>query len=425
MKKIIFLLTFSFLILSCKKTINQNYSFNVKIPTAGNTWIKNNDRIYLDSTITEKGVINWSKNTLRTYFYANKPTEISIGFNAINTAIETDLKISFNDENKRNFKVKKSDSSNVFIGNYTIKNPGYYFLDIKNSTKNSSLTIKNILIGISNTEAIDYSKDDFYWSHRGPSTHLNYIIPEEIEDVEYYYSEINVPKENDVIGTFYMANGFQHGYFGIQVNSASERRILFSVWSPYKTDNPDSIPKDFRINLLKKGENVTSGKFGDEGSGGQSYKVYPWKSEVNYRFLLKAEPFKDNTTNFTAYFYDSELNKWNLIASFKRPKTQEYLKRFHGFLENFIPTQGSIERKVFYKNQWVYNKDGWHEINSFKFSADNTARKKNRLDYSGGVNNNDFYLRAFGFFNDNTEIGTIFNKNKTNKEPSINFKELE
>ena len=31
-----------------------------------------------------------------------------------------------------------------------------------------------------------------------------------------------------------MANGFGEGYFGIQVNGPNERRVLFSVWSPFK-----------------------------------------------------------------------------------------------------------------------------------------------------------------------------------------------
>ena len=425
MKNWLFLIFFTILIFACKKPITPQFSFNVKIPTAGNTWIKKNDSITLNKTITNKGVVNWSKNTLRTYFYIHKPTAFTVGLNYKINKSKAKVAISFNGEKNKDFTLNKENSSGLFVGNYKVKSPGYYFLDIENRSKNTPLSIENILIGIGDEKNIDFSRDDFYWSHRGPSTHLNYQIPKNIKDVHYYYSEINVPKGNDVIGTFYMANGFQHGYFGIQVNSKSERRILFSVWSPFKTDNPEKIPKDFRIQLLKKGKNVTTGKFGNEGSGGQSYKVYDWKPDVNYKFLLKAEPFKNNTTNFTAYFLDPQVNTWTLIAGFKRPKTKEYLKRFHGFLEGFIPSQGGIERKAFYTNQWVYNKDGWHEINSFKFSADNTARKKNRLDYSGGVDNNNFYLRAFGFFNNNTKIGTLFKKEKTNKKPNINFKELE
>ena len=51
-----------------------------------------------------------------------------------------------------------------------------------------------------------------------------------------------VPEGNDVLGSYFMANGFAQGYFGIQVNSPTERRILFSVWSPFHTDDPSEIP---------------------------------------------------------------------------------------------------------------------------------------------------------------------------------------
>lgn len=53
-----------------------------------------------------------------------------------------------------------------------------------------------------------------------------------------------------------MANGFGEGYFGMQVNSETERRILFSVWSPFKTDNPKEIPDDHKITLNKVGQQV-------------------------------------------------------------------------------------------------------------------------------------------------------------------------
>lgn len=81
------------------------------------------------------------------------------------------------------------------------------------------------------------------------------------------YNEVTVPEELDEIGNYFMANGFGGGYCGIQVNSEMERRILFSVWSPCSTDNPENIPEEQRIRMLAKGENVHVGEFGNEGSG--------------------------------------------------------------------------------------------------------------------------------------------------------------
>lgn len=156
---------------------------------------------------------------------------------------------------------------------------------------------------------------------------------------------------------------------------------MFSVWSPFHTDDPKSIPKDKQILLLGKGKEVYSGEFGNEGAGGQSYLKYNWKAGNTYRFLLSGKPSGDSTTTYTAYFFAPEENQWRLIASFKRPKTHTYLKRFHSFLENFIPEMGDAGREVNFGNQWVKSASGkWTELTQAKFTADATARKGYRLD---------------------------------------------
>ena len=106
--------------------------------------------------------------------------------------------------------------------------------------------MSDLILEISDEEvALDFVKTHagnmFYWGRRGPSVHLRYDVPEN-RDLRYCYSEVRVPKGKDTIGSFFMANGFAEGYFGFQVNGESERRILFSVWSPFRTDNPNDVP---------------------------------------------------------------------------------------------------------------------------------------------------------------------------------------
>jgi hypothetical protein len=259
----------------------------------------------------------------------------------------------------------------------------------------------------------------FYWGRRGPSVHLNYEIPEGT-DAAWFYNEVRIEPGNDVIGSFFMANGFSGGYFGIQVNSESERRILFSVWSPFATDDPASIPADQRIVLLRKGEGVHAGEFGSEGSGGQSYLVYPWKAGTTYRFLLHAEPDTAGRTAYTTWFYAPESGHWRLIASFLRPKTSSYLKGLHSFLENFEPETGLRKREGTYANQWVRDTSGaWHELVRARFTADNTARKGYRKDFAGGVSGGRFILRNCGFFAHPTPIGTVFERPRGGVPPRV------
>jgi hypothetical protein len=319
----------------------------------------------------------------------------------------------------------------ITVGEWTLKDTGYIAIQLSGVDKQGDhfAAISDYeLSGTAINEATAFVKNNegnfFYWGRRGPSVHLNYPFADTIQ-AEWFYNEITVPAGQDVIGSYYMANGFGEGYFGIQVNSATERRILFSVWSPYTTDDPKSIPEDMRIAMLKKGDQVYTGEFGNEGSGGQSFLRFPWKAGLTYGFLLKGVPDNNNNTTYTAWFHDPEQDKWVLIASFKRPKTNKHLTRLHSFLENFNPEQGDKERKVLFSNQWIRDTKGrWITLNKAGFTYDNTAAQGYRKDYAGGVEGNHFFLKNCGFFNQYTSYKSIFTRTASNKHPEIDFEKL-
>ncbi|MEY4049590.1 MAG: hypothetical protein RL262_424 [Bacteroidota bacterium] len=326
--------------------------------------------------------------------------------------------------------VEGSLEKEFYVGNWENIHQGYVTIELQGVSRTadnfgtvSSIAISGTSINTETAFVKDNNDNYFYWGRRGPSVHLKYTMP--ASDITEFYSEITVPEGNDVIGSYFMANGFAEGYFGIQVNSLTERRILFSVWSPYTTDDPASIPPELKITMLKKGNNVHAGEFGNEGAGGQSYLVYPWKAGTTYQFLLRGQPQSDNSTIYTAYFFAPEKNKWMLIASFKRPKTNTYLKNLHSFLENFITETGDKTRMAIYGNPWVRDTNGvWTAISSAKFTADKTARKQFRLDYAGGVKGNAFFLKNCGFFFPAITIDSQFNINKPTIAPVIDFEKL-
>jgi hypothetical protein len=261
----------------------------------------------------------------------------------------------------------------------------------------------------------------FYWGRRGPSVHLGYIVPRD-RDIEFAYSEITVPDGQAPIGSYFMANGFGEGYFGFQVNSPTERRVLFSVWSPFKTQDPSAIPPDQRIQHLASGDGVHVGKFGNEGAGGQSYLRYDWKAGRTYRFLTRVHPAEDNKTVYTCWFGDKERDEWLLIASFARPKTQTHLTRFHSFLENFQPGTGAIGRLARYHNVWVCDTQGhWTECVEAHFTKDATGSGGHRLDFEGGVEGSSFYLKNCGFFNPPAQQKLRLKREAIGEEPGIQF----
>lgn len=269
-----------------------------------------------------------------------------------------------------------------------------------------------------------------YWARRGPSTHMSYPTG---DNIEYFYNELTVPEGNDPQGSYYMTNGFGEGYCGFQVNGPDERRVLFSVWSPFDTDDPDEIPENLAVTLVRKGEGVKTGEFGNEGSGGQSYMVYPWKAGVTYKVLTQVRHCGKSSsaeypflTEYTAYFFDPERGQWQLIASWRRPnKEKKTYTNAHSFLENFNPTQGWITRECHFSNQWMRTLDGeWVEATQGRFSYDNTGRQGLRADYYGGIEANCFVLRNCGFFDENTPRGTQFYRKQSGTPPDIDLEAL-
>ena len=416
-KHLILFLLFPFLGFNVNAAPNK-----IIVPVGGNSWTINGAKI------TNKGLINWSLTStkVKTYIYLPQTGTLNLSIN-MNPGGKNILKITIQNISKE-VMVEGSEEKEFYVGNWEHVQPGYVMIELQGVSRSadnfgtvSSFGISGTAINSETAFVKDNIDNYFYWGRRGPSVHLKYTIP--ASEITEFYSEITVPKGNDVIGSYFMANGFAEGYFGIQVNSLTERRILFSVWSPYKTDNPQSIPEEYKITMLKKGNNVHTGEFGNEGAGGQSYLVYPWKAGITYKFLLRGQPQPDNSTIYTAYFFAPDENKWMLIASFKRPKTNTYLKNLHSFLENFIPETGDQTRMAIYGNQWVRDTSGkWTAISSAKFTADQTARKRFRLDYEGGEKGNTFYLKNCGFFFPNTIIDSQFNINQPSTAPVIDFK---
>ena len=399
----------------------------ITVPLGGNAWVKDGKQ----EKIKEAGLLLWNSHNavIATYVRFTKPGKIKFYLRA-SVEGKSNVQVTILGRSKE-MKMEEGAKIDYYAGEWEIKKAGYVKIELKGIAKTSGSFASPtdwILEGDgidSSTSFVRYNKDNyFYWGRRGPSVHLNYVIPAD-EQIEWFYNEVTVPVNQDVIGSYFMANGFAEGYFGMQVNSDQERRILFSVWSPFKTDNPKSIPKDKQILMLKKGPEVHTGEFGNEGSGGQSYLKYLWKAGNTYKFLLQGKPSGDSTTTYTAYFFAPELNKWALIASFKRPKTQTYLKRPHSFLENFIPETGDIGRMAYFGNQWFCDTAGkWNAINQAKFSADATAKRGYRVDYSGGKEGKLFFLRNCGFFDAPTEIGSQFVRDADSIPPQIDFSKL-
>jgi hypothetical protein len=399
----------------------------VVVPLGGNTWTTG-----AGGKVNNQGITGWTsaEATFTTYVRFAQKGRVKVWLHLQAPAAGSTLKITAL-QRSRTIKVQGEAFKDWYAGEWRVTDTGYVAITLAGVAKNGAVFADVASLKLSG-EAVNaataYVKHNegnfFYWGRRGPSVHLRYGVPEN-RDLEWFYNEVTVPAGSDVPGSYFMANGFAEGYFGMQVNSASERRILFSVWSPFQTDDPAKIPEAQKIRLLRKGPEVNTGEFGNEGSGGQSYLKYPWKAGHTYRFLLQGRPSGPAHTVYTAWFYAPEAGRWRLIASFERPQTHTYLKRVHSFLENFLPAYGPVERQVLFTNQWVRDTRGqWTELTQAFFTGDNTAAQKFRMDHGGGVKDQAFYLRNCGFFSDYTPLRTHFERPARGRVPAVDVQQL-
>lgn len=257
------------------------------------------------------------------------------------------------------------------------------------------------------------------------SVHLAYPTPKDAK-IEWFYNEVTAV--DDPVTTFYMACGFHRGYFGMQVNSPTERRIIFSVWDAgtgKSADDRSTVAKENFVSLVAKGEDVHTSVFGNEGTGGHSHLKYLWKTGEPQRFLLTAQPTEDTATIYSGYYFHPEKQEWMLISSMKAPKDGSYLRGLHSFSENFSGSTGHIRRKALYGPQWIRTADGtWTELTRATFSHDPTG-KANRLDRFMGVEEGKFFLSHGGFVPGSVKFGAPFDRPATEKPLTITLPAIE
>ncbi|RPI90007.1 MAG: DUF3472 domain-containing protein, partial [Planctomycetaceae bacterium] len=306
----------------------------------------------------------------------------------------------------------------IEFGKFAVRQPGYLRLDLSglNGPKESNGAVDQLELSGPAVAGAHFNVDP---RRNAASVHLAYPVARETE-VAGFYSEVTAV--DDPVTTFYMACGFRRGYFGMQVISPTERRIIFSVWDAGSGSNANDrseVSAENYVSLIGKGDGVETSVFGGEGTGGHSHLVYDWKTGQPQRFLVTAEPVAGKQTIYSGYYYHPERQAWMLIASMKAPQDGGYLHGLHGFSENFWGSTGHVRRKALYGNQWICLPDGeWRELTTATFSHDPTG-KEHRRDRFMGVEAGQFFLSHGGFMPGHTEFGQRFDRPATGVAPRI------
>lgn len=428
MKKLFCSISFLTIILGCINAQNStSLSSNIEVTLFSNAYVYPRTEYRRSNTITKEGLTNWDNPEIftRTFFFPQQPGKILVALKLKSPAGNSKLKVQLDSTGKyyEINVIKSGDFRIVPVGTFSIPDARYHCIQIKGISKtgNDFPDIEAVVISGPAAENLKYNLSEYKGA---PSTHLWYQYPKD-STIAWFYNEVTIPVGVNSTNAYYMTNGFSGGYMGIQLNSSTERRIIFSIWSNYNTNDPKEIPADYAITLIKKGKNVFTGEFGNEGSGGHSHLVFPWKHGTSYKMLIGAEPSGDHTI-YTAYYFAPENGKWNLIAQWDKTKTGgKLLSGLYSFVENFGPN-GNDFFKAEYGNQWVCTPSGtWIEMTKCSLTTTASPSKHQRYDYGAGVDNNHFYMFTGGFKEmNNLTPHSMIERKAQGVPPNINFATL-
>jgi len=224
------------------------------------------------------------------------------------------------------------------------------------------------------------------------SVHLSYPAPEGL----LFYNEMVV--EQSVNGSYFMACGWNTGYFGIQQLGDPDKKVMiFSVWDPTKGDDPNAVKTEDRVQVLYEGEGVRIKRFGGEGTGGQCMWDYAWRVGETNRFILHAK-IEGPKTSYTAWFCANNTKSWKKLATFRTRTSGLALKGYYSFIEDFRRDGKSVGemRRARFGNGWVRTTAGeWAPLNKARFTASN-ADWESKENINAGAENGFFFLTTGG-----------------------------
>ena len=211
------------------------------------------------------------------------------------------------------------------------------------------------------------------------SVHLGYPGP----DAEMFTAEMVI--EKSVNGSYFMACGWDTGYFGLQqLRSPDDKVVIFSVWDPTKGDDPNAVGREDRVEVLMEGDGVRIKRFGGEGTGAQCMAPHDWRIGEPTRFLVRAETEAERTA-YTAWVTRRDGDWWRL-ATFRTRTGGRLLRgsirssRISGATRKVWPRPGQAK----FRNIWLKPPSSdWINVTRARFTASNADwESKENIDAS-------------------------------------------
>lgn len=420
--------------------------------------IPGEDRDANGHPMNNRSLTSWTNaNACAVYYFHHA---ISTATNAIKLNVKTGATVKFRltitNPNSPATNVMQKEFSvtgtgkdmDVTIGDATFKRPAYYRYRLECLSGNDNInSIRSFKFNSSSSEA-PYAAN--YLS--SPSVHLtswasNDAAAPKGDAYDWCFMEIMLPEESDIVGTYAMSLGVLNGYMGIQMNGYTDdgqprHDVLFSMWDDGSTDEDPDLPEYLRAGAIDWDALTTVNRFGNEGTGVQTYRKGPYWTPGRYvQFITNCRP---ETTSYTtkvggqtvvheqhnmlvsAWFNALDGKGWQYMATVRKRNSSEHFSSWYSFLENYNAATGQANRVAYYRNGYARSRyDGkWYNCNSIGFgNTDGGSEVGARSDFGQGATENaadrTFFMQTGGYTStnktgrsvklatDNTPVDTI------------------
>jgi hypothetical protein len=224
------------------------------------------------------------------------------------------------------------------------------------------------------------------------SVHLHFLAPKG----DVFYNEVTVEQTTD--GSYFMACGWDTGYFGMQqLGSPTNKVVIFSVWDPTRGDDANGVPLEQRVEVLYTSEGSQIKRFGGEGTGGQCKWPYLWATNETCRFAVVAK-VEGEKTSYAGWFFDGHAQAWRHLVTFRTRTGGRPLSGYYSFIEDFRRDGQSVNevRRARFGNGWVRDMDRkWISLRHAQFTASN-ATWESKDNINAGLEAGEFYLVTGG-----------------------------
>lgn len=221
--------------------------------------------------------------------------------------------------------------------------------------------------------ASDYWKPENMAKRQCTSVHLNYLpqVPHTAA-----YTEMVI--EKSAPGTYFACNSFGGGYIGVQElpedeSGKTKRVAIFSIWDAKDSgDNPHAAPEEERAKLVQRGRGVVTARFGGEGTGGRSMRLFPWKEGEVIRTLVVEKPDGEHFRQIAGYIYNPATKRWELLSCWRVQAIRRGIDGGCGFVEDFRRNVESkeLERRATFGPAFRWTGKEWSLADTFRFTKD-------------------------------------------------------